>query len=284
MLLSPRYSGPPILTIDGDPSDVLGPLVGQRRRLASTLATLTDQQWHAQSRCEAWTVRDVVAHLAAINPLFVKSAIAGLEGNPTRLMQYFDPAVTPPQMVDAMSALSPSEVLDLFVTSNDDLFSVVQNLDDAGWSTLAESPPGDVSIRLLMSHALWDGWVHERDILLPLGMEPTVVAEEVTASLRYVAALSPAFAFGAGRAYAGKFGIRATDPDFDRVIDVADSVAVRAVEVAEGVPVLRGSAVELAEALSTRFPLPADAPTEWQRLLLGLEHTWDLATDPESAR
>ena len=27
-------------------------------------------------------------------------------------------------------------------------------------------------MRLLASHALWDGWVHERDIALPLGLTP----------------------------------------------------------------------------------------------------------------
>lgn len=284
MLLSPRYSGPTILTIDGNPLDVLAPLVSQRRRLEATLATLTDEQWHAQSRCAAWTVRDVVAHLAGINPLFLKSAVAGLDGDPTRLMQHFDPAVTPPLMVDAMASMSPNEVLDLFVSSNDELFSTLEGLDELGWSTLAESPPGDVSIRLLMSHALWDGWVHERDIVLPLGIQPTVVAEEVSASLRYVAALSPAFAIGAGRENPGEFGIEATDPELSCVLVVDGSVLVRTETAAAGVPILRGSAVELTEALSTRVRLPAGSPTEWHRLLLGLEYTWDLAADPEMAR
>lgn len=283
MLLTPRYSGPPIITIDGSADDVLAPLVSQRRRLESTLASLSDSQWNAQSRCAAWSVKDVVAHLAGINPLFAMSAQAGLDGQPTRLMQHFDPATSPPMMVEQMGALSPGEALDLFVTSNDALFELVKNLDDEGWSTTAESVPGDVSIRVLLSHALWDSWVHERDILLPLGIAPTVVADEVTASLRYVAALSPAFAIDAGLEYPGTFAIEATAPAYSCSLTVDGSVAVLTGTRADDAPVLRGSAVELVEALSTRLPLPEGSPEEWQRLLHGLEHTWDLAAEGELA-
>lgn len=281
MLLSPRYSGPTILTIDGDPTDVLRPLVAQRRRLEDTLATLSSDQWEAPSRCAAWNVRDVVAHLAGINPLFVQSALAGLAGDPTRLMRHFDPAATPPVMVDAMEQLSSEQILELFVSTNADLFATVERFTEAEWSSLAESPPGDVSVRLLMSHALWDGWVHERDIVLPLGIAPTVEADEVTASLRYVAALSPAFAFGAGIEYRGEFAIEADEPEHSCVLTVDDSVDVRTGGASEDVPVLRGSAVELTEALSTRIPLPPDSPDEWHRVLHGLRYTWDLTEDAD---
>jgi hypothetical protein len=93
-------------------------------------------------------------------------------------MPYFDPAVAPMKMVDDIGSLSAAQALDLFVSSNAELAATVEALDEIGWPTLAESPLGAVPIRLLMSHALWDSWAHERDILLPLGMEPTVVADE----------------------------------------------------------------------------------------------------------
>jgi uncharacterized protein (TIGR03083 family) len=35
----------------------------ERRRLADHVADLSDEQWATQSLCDAWTVRDVVAHL-----------------------------------------------------------------------------------------------------------------------------------------------------------------------------------------------------------------------------
>lgn len=283
MLLSPRYTGPSVLTLDGDPNDVLAPLVSQRRRLESTLATLSDEQWNAPSRCAAWTVRDVVAHLVSINPLYVTSAVAGLAGEPTRLMQHFDPAVSPPVMVDSLGAMGAEEVLAQFVATNDELVATVERLTEPDWSVRAESPPGHVTIRLLMSHALWDAWIHERDILIPLGIEPTVDAREVTASLRYVAALGSAFALGAGCAFPGVFAIEATDPDFACLLEVDGSVRVRTVPAPVGAPLLRGTAVELTEVLSTRVPLPDTAPAEWRRVLQGLEYAWDLSDRPSDA-
>jgi len=281
MLLNPRYAGPTIVSIEGDPRDVLAPLIRQRTRLAETAATFTEQQWSAPSRCQAWTTRDVIAHLGSINPLYVASAAAGLDGAPTRMMSHFDPALSPPQMVDAMAALSPAEVLDDFISSNAELFALVESLGDQDWSATAESPLGEVSVRLLMSHALWDSWVHERDILLPLGIAPEVVADEVIASLRYVTALSQGFAFGAAMEVKGEFGIEATEPDFHCVMAVGDSVIVRVERPDESMPVLRGNAVALTEILSTRAPMPEDAPTEWHQLRRGLEFTWDLVAERE---
>lgn len=276
MLLSPRYTGATVVTIEGDPHDVAAPLIRQRLRLAEIAATFTEDQWSAPTRCAAWSVRDVIAHLAGINPLYVASAVAGLTGEPTRLMQYFDPAVSPLTMVDDIGPLSSLEVLELFTSSNAELIATVEALDEREWSTLAESPLGEVPMRLLMSHALWDSWVHERDILIPLGIEPAVAADEVVASLRYVAALTQGFAFGAGIELRGHFGIEAINPDFHCVMSVEDAVNVRVGHPDDGMPVLRGPAVELTEALSTRLPLPVDAPPAWHRLLRGLTYTWDL--------
>lgn len=280
MLLSPRYTGPTVVTIEGDPHDVATPLIRQRARLAEIATTFTDDEWSVPSRCAAWSVRDVIAHVAGINPLYVMSAVAGLAGQPTRLMPHFDPAVSPLRMVEDIGSLSSAQVLDLLISSNAELIATAEALDDFGWSTVAESPLGEVPIRLLMSHALWDSWVHERDILIPLGIEPTVVADEVVASLRYVAALTQGFAFGAGMECRGRFGIEATDPDFHCVMAVEDAVTVRIEHPDESMPVLRGPAVDLTEALSTRLPLPGGAPPEWHRVLGGLKHTWDLGNDP----
>jgi hypothetical protein len=36
----------------------------------------------------------------------------------------------------------------------------------------AESPVGHVPARLVLAHGLWDSWLHERDVLAPLGLTP----------------------------------------------------------------------------------------------------------------
>lgn len=270
MKLAPRYDPPVILSIEGAPDDQHAPAVRQRRRMEAMLADLDDDGWSSPTRCDTWTVQDVISHLVSVNSFWQMSVLAGLGGTPTRVLDGFDPAATPSLIVAPMRTLTASEVLDQFVTSNDGFLGALADLDRAGWSTLAESPPGHVSIRLLTQHGLWDSWVHERDIALPLGITPPVVADEVLSCLRYAAALSPAFLISSGRESGGTFAVEAFDPDLCFTIEVDDSVTVRDGAGPPGTPCLRGSAVELVEALSIRAPLPESTPPEWLQLLDGL--------------
>jgi uncharacterized protein (TIGR03083 family) len=277
MKLVPRYDGPPIMSIGGVPDDQRVPLLRQRRRMEATLAGLGDDDWSSASRCDGWTVQDVVAHLVGVNGFWQLSVSAGLAGTPTRVLVGFDPAATPPLMVDQMRALTPAELLSQFVASNDGFLGAVDELDEASWSVLAESPAGHVPIRLLASHALWDSWVHERDIAIPLGLTPAVEPDEVLSSLRYAAALGPAFAISTRGALAGEFTVETSDPESCFALEVGDSVMVRDRAAARDVPCLRGGAVELLEALSLRAPLPSSAPAEWRQLLGGLASAFDAA-------
>ncbi len=187
----------------------------------------------------------------------------------------FDPATTPALMVAPMRELSTTEVLDQFVASNDAFLAVLADLDDAGWGMLAESPAGHVPIRLIGFHALWDSWIHERDIALPLGVALPTEPDEVGSCVRYAAALSPALAMGTGHTIAGRFAVEATDPRLCCVLDVGESVAVSDGTAPSEVPCLRGDGVELVEALSIRRPLPASAPSAWRGLLQGLATAFD---------
>lgn len=192
MLLTPRYDGPPVLQLAGPIGDPAVPLLRQRRRLVDLVAGLDDAQWAAASRCEGWTVRDVMAHLVGVDQFWEVSASAALAGDPTRYLQAFDPAATPAKMVDGMQDLAPAAVLEHFRGGVEALADVLGGLDEERWSVVAEAPPGHVSLHALALHALWDAWIHERDIVVPLGLQPVVEADEVRACLRYVAGLGPA--------------------------------------------------------------------------------------------
>src|SRR5580658_7310850 len=61
VLVSPRYEGPPIISIAGTPDDQLGPVTRQRRRLEAMIRDLSASDWTSASRCDDWTVQDVVA-------------------------------------------------------------------------------------------------------------------------------------------------------------------------------------------------------------------------------
>ena len=278
MKISPRYDGPPLISIDGAPDDQLAPVVRQRRRMETMLAGLSDEQWRAPSRCDGWTVQDVISHLNGVNTFWEASVRAGLSGTPTRMLDGFDPAATPALMVAAVRTLEPNEVFDQFVASNDGYLGVMADLDADGWATLAEAPPGHIPIRLIASHALWDAWVHERDIALPLGIAPPVEPDEVLSSMRYAAALSPAFKLTAAQPCRGSFVVEVIDLEAAFTLEVSESVAVHNGVTADDAPALRGNGLPLVETMSIRAPLDDAAPREWHELLGGLATVFDAPT------
>ncbi len=290
MLASPRYEGPAIISMSGEPSDQLLPFTRQRRRLQAMLEALGPDDWAGSTRCDQWSVQDVVAHLVGVNAFWQASVQAGLAGAPTRMLVGFDPAVTPDLIIEPMRSLTPGEVLEQFVASNDSLLAVLDGLDDQQWMTAAETPAGHVAIRVVAHHGLWDCWVHERDIALPLGLTPPVEPDELRSSLRYVSALGPAFALSTGRTFADVFAVEADDPDESFVLDVDDCVNVRDrnnrdlahTDLADEM-CLRGAALTLVEALSLRVPLPASAPDPWQDLLRGLATAFDVEVNVEES-
>ena len=188
MQIAPRYGDPPVMRIESFMDDPATPLLRQRTRLATRLASLDDAQWAAPSRCQDWSVQDVVAHLVTTNQFWALSVTSARDGAPTRFLDGFDPVVVPAQLVDDARSWSPAQTLERFTRSNQDLADAVADLDDDGWDRLAEAPPGHLSIRLVALHALWDAWIHERDIVLPLGLAPVDEPDEIAGSLAYVAA------------------------------------------------------------------------------------------------
>lgn len=274
MQLTPRYGDTPVISIE---LEHVGehPVLRQRRRLVETLRNLSADEWQHPSRCEGWTVQDVVSHLASTNGFWALSIGAGLAGEPTRFLTSFDPVATPASLVEQGRGASPADTLAELEVSGAALEAAVAGLDDAGWSTLAEAPPGHLPIRQVADHALWDCWVHERDILLPLGRTPVVDPEEVRCCLRYGAALGSAFEMTAGAPGRGPTVVEVTDPTERFVVDAAgDQVRVHAGPAPADAPVVRGDAVALVELLSTRDP-GVPAPPGLQRLTAGLATVFD---------
>jgi len=259
----------------GDPSI---PMVRQRRRLSDVLATLDERQWATQTRCEGWSVQDVVTHLITTNQFWTISILAGLAGEPTKFLVAFDPVQTPAQMVDDMRDMSSADVLARYVETTDALASAVDGLDDDAWSTIAEAPPGHVAIRSLALHALWDAWIHERDVLLPLGIGPVLEPDEIAGSLMYAAALGPAFYASTGSDRRGTLGVVATDPDLSFVVESGPTVVVRSGPVPADVPCVTGDAVTLVEGLSFRGPFDHGLADDDLWLLGGLADVFDIAT------
>lgn len=253
------------------------PLLRQRRRLADALAGLDAEQWQVASRCEGWAVRDVVAHLISADQFWALSARAGLAGEPTRFLVGFDPVATPPALIASNDAPPEQLVADLRA-STDALDEVLGGLDADRWETQAEAPPGLVPLHALAAHALWDGWVHERDVLLPLGIAPAEEPDELLACLRYVAALGPVFLATMGSTRTATLVVVGTDPAARVVVGLGETVVLDGAEPGEGAVRLEGRTVELVEGLSRRAPLPREVAEADRWVVDGLAVTFDQAT------
>jgi uncharacterized protein (TIGR03083 family) len=253
-------------------------MLRQRRRLAALLGGLDADQWSTASRCAGWTVQDVIAHLVTTNQFWAFSVGAARAGEPSRFLATFDPVATPAELVDAVRSLSAAEVLHQFVETTDALASAVDGLDENGWAMLGEAPPGHVPLRAVVMHALWDSWIHERDIALPLGLVPVEEADEVADSLRYAVALTALLQVAGGSTRRGAIEVDGTGPDVRFVVELNGSVSVSEGEAPAAPLRLTGPAVELLEALSFRAPLTAPVPDEQRWLLAGLAEVFDQAS------
>lgn len=269
MLLTPRYEGPAVLRFTGPIVDLSVPLLRQRRRLGDLLRSLDDAQWAVASRCEKWSVRDVIAHLVGADQFWTLSATAALAGVPSRYLIGFDPVVTPAAMVDGMQDRAPASVLASYLEGIEALGTALTGLDEAQWSLPGEAPPGHVPLHALARHALWDAWIHERDIVLPLGEAPVEEPDEVLACLQYAAALGPALLAITGSMRSGTLVLDGTDPEAHVVVEAGErTIVVTDREAPADAARLEGRSVDLVEALSCRAPFPDDV-AEDDRWLIG---------------
>lgn len=269
MRIQPRFGSDPIIQLDGDPTAVRTPFVRQRRRLLETFAHLSEEDLAQPSRCEGWTARDVAAHLAIVDTFWGYSISKGRKGEPSETLVDFDPVATPAAMVASTSSMSAVDTLTQLTASTERLLTLVEGLDERAWMLPAEGPPGHIAISAVVHHALWDAWVHERDVMLPLGQTPPECDDEIIASLRYVSALGPSYAISQGKPHTGTLGVRVRQPDAAFVIDIGESVVVRSGDERADLK-LSGDAVELLEALSVRAPLPPVVSPEHAWMVQGL--------------
>ncbi len=273
MQLTPRYGTTPIIALDGDPAAVAAPLIRQRRRFVAVIEGLAEEHWSNASRCEGWSARDVAVHLASTNVFWEASIRSGIAGAPTEMLATFDPVASPARMV-AGSTLSRDEIIESFSTSTESLADLLLDLVATDWEALAEAPPGHVSVSAVAHHALWDSWIHERDILIPLGQRPEVVPDEVTACLRYVAGFTPALSLAGGASQSAGFDVSVSDPDVDFHVAVGAEVLV-STGTSRSDFELTGNSVDLLEALSFRRPFDQEIPHELGWVFAGLGTVFD---------
>jgi uncharacterized protein (TIGR03083 family) len=277
VLISPRYDAAPVLAVEARTPGP-HPVLQQRDRLGAQLGALAPDEWLAPSRCDAWTVQDVITHLNTTNGFWALSLRQALAGEPTRFLTTFDPVATPAQLVEASQGIDPDATLATYLDGVASLRSVVDQITERQWDeVVGEAPPGHVPLRLVADHALWDSWVHERDVLLPLGRTAVEERDEILTSLRYAAGLGRGFLLQErdGGAAGGAVELVVTGPDARLVVDAGEEqVRVHDGPAPEGAPSVELPAVVLLEMLSMREAgRPVPEAVRW--LTAGLATVFD---------
>ena len=170
--------------VDVDPAATLAAYARHRRRFAEEVSTLDEAALATPSRCHLWTNADVLRHCWDVDD-WMRAIWSG--GRPP--FTSFDPIMTPHEFVLAGRAISDVEARDRYVGSCE---LVAADLDATGperWGLVSVSPVGFVPWWLSALHMFFDSWIHERDVLLPLGVTPPVEDAEAMPVLAYSLAI-----------------------------------------------------------------------------------------------
>jgi hypothetical protein len=178
------YDGVTVVVDDDLP--VLDPWLRHRLRLLDELAALDEDQWRTTSRCTSWDARGVVSHLVTVDAFFTMGfGSARARRPPTTYIRGFDPATGTDALVAPLLELPTEEILTQMVAGTEALIATVQAFEGDDWDARCEAPFGHLPSRLVLAHAFWDSWLHERDILEPLGLAPPVEPDEALTALWY---------------------------------------------------------------------------------------------------
>jgi uncharacterized protein (TIGR03083 family) len=171
------------LRVELDPGAVVTAYVRHRRRFAAAVTSLDEGALRTPSRCSAWTVADVLRHGCDVDG-WLRTIWAG-----ELPFSAFDPRVTPHELVVERRAVPDVEIRDRYVESAEAMAAEVHGSRAEQWGAPSLSFAGAVPWWLGLLHALFDSWVHERDLLLPLGRDVTVASDELEAVLAYSLAI-----------------------------------------------------------------------------------------------
>jgi uncharacterized protein (TIGR03083 family) len=162
-------SGGARVVLDFLPVEALGALMRLRTRLMRTIDTLPLDAAEQPSRCADWRVVDVVNHLADATTWAAQVTAAAAEGRPSAVFAGFHVRATPRQLTEAAPRdldAARARLHEAMAASLGQVAEVVAARDRP-----TETPLGPQPFPVAALHVLWDTWLHERDICIPLGID-----------------------------------------------------------------------------------------------------------------
>ncbi|MCU1448925.1 MAG: wyosine base formation [Acidimicrobiales bacterium] len=210
--------------------EVVAALAEQQAELSSLLHGRDDADWHLPSRCEGWTVADVVLHLAQTNEM----AIASVDRRIPEYLEAVAREVGPPSSVDDGAALMVARerdrpVADLRRRWQSTVDDFLARLRTADFHDRVTWVAGELSIRTLVTTRLAETWIHTGDVAAAFGIAPAP-----TDRLRHIVRLAwrtVPYAFArAGRELSGPVAFELVGPSgssWDFVPEEAPRTTIR---------------------------------------------------------
>ena len=127
--------------------------------LDAVAASLTPDQWQAQSLCPDWNMHGVLVHCTCIEEVLIGWPPGG------------DPpfaAIGP--VITELRALPPDQLLDRFRRVVAQRRTDLAAMTDDDFTVMGPTPVGPNPYGRFMDIRTFDNWVHERDIRVPLGL------------------------------------------------------------------------------------------------------------------
>jgi len=167
-----------IHTIEGPnlrADELVGVLEVHHARTLALWESLTADQWSQPSRNRAWTIHETARHAA--DALEVGTARLTVTAPPLPL-DGFDPNTTPAEWLARSDGETPSATIDRFVSTARQARTGVAERMARGDNSVVGAPYGEAHWATLVVHLLWDSWLHQRDIALPLGLAASSTPDE----------------------------------------------------------------------------------------------------------
>ena len=152
--------------------EIVAALVEQQSELLGLLAGLDEAGWQRPSRCEGWTVADVVLHVAQTNEMAVASADGRFADYLTEVGREVGPATSVDDgaalMVAAQRGGPGAAVGARYKASADQLRDLLAASDP---HVRVEWVAGQLSARTLATTRLAETWIHTGDVAEALDVE-----------------------------------------------------------------------------------------------------------------
>jgi uncharacterized protein (TIGR03083 family) len=146
----------------------------ERQRFVAVLQDFGPGDWAARTRCADWSAHDVIRHLCDCTAI---AAAADPDDRTTDITVGFDPRITPRRWLAASAGESPGATLGRLGATTEELLVLARDRLAQGRIFDVRLPYGAMDWTVLVLHAFWDSWIHERDMLLARGTDHSTGAD-----------------------------------------------------------------------------------------------------------